>query len=136
MLAYRIDVETKMVHILGETPSDVAEFQQLMHNVLADPDFRPGFGFLRDRTGMKPLGTDSARDAGHVLKQIKSLPTSKFAVVVDDGASLRSVRSVQLLTEGTWVEFAVFGLLESAIDWLQQPSLTLTEARRLANTAL
>ena len=132
MLSYRIDVQTKIVHILGRTPSDVREFNLLMQVIFADPKFGAGFSFLRDRTGMEALGKDLAQEAGVALRKIKGMPTCKFAVVVDDGTSLRAIQVVKLMTEGTWVEFAVFGLVEAAKDWLRQPSLLPEEAVRRA----
>jgi hypothetical protein len=98
-----------------------------MHEILSDPKFRPGFGFLRDRTGMEVLGRDLAQQAGVALRRIKGMPTCKFVVVVDNGITLQAVHQLKLMTEGSWVAFAIFGDLQSATDWVRLPMYSVDE---------
>ena len=121
MLTYRIDPSTRTVYFEGPAPTDPVDFQDALRAALADPAFRPGFGFLRDRRGHAIPSVEIVRAGAKAIAATPGMPTSKWAIVVDPGADYGMMRMLQLSTDGTWVEVALFHEPEEAKRWLGEP---------------
>jgi hypothetical protein len=106
------------VHFEGPTARGAEEFVHVVRQVLVDPAYRPGFGFLRDRRGRGVAPTEVVHQIADVLKRVSALPPSKMAFVVDPGADYGMMRMMQILTDGGRTEVAVYFDVAEAIRWL------------------
>ena len=91
---YHIDRKLGLVTFSGDRTATMPEFQRLLSAVLADPDFRPKLGFLRDRRGLEPLPRGVLRGAVEHLGGFPELAGCRWAVVVSDRAQAGSFHMV------------------------------------------
>lgn len=120
MLQYRIDQARRIVEVVGVQTSDPEEFLRLFTAILADPDYRPGFGFYRDRRGMVPIKRGTLQANLAVVAAIPGLTGSRWAYVVSDPANYGMARMAAILGDGSALELHIFDTPEAALAWLAE----------------
>ena len=118
-LAYQIDPVRKLVSITGEFSSDT-EWRTVLQAVAEDPEYRPGFSFLRDlRTATQPV---DARVVGRILEVVRLA----WGILQPRRAAIVAPRHVETpalvayaLAEEAGVPLRVFTSYEDAVDWLR-----------------
>jgi hypothetical protein len=121
MLTYAIDQRLRVVELLGPSPTSAEEFVRVMRRALSDPEFREGFGFLRDRSGMSPPPESYVHDTVRLLLQIPA-PTSEsvcYAVVASDTREFARMLSVRKAAHGSWLDLQVFDTRAEALAWIR-----------------
>jgi hypothetical protein len=117
-MRYRIDPEAGIVQILGETqPDELAVVLQAMGR---DPAYRPTFGFLRDRRGMKRVSTKELLRAAAVIAQFPQLAGSRWAYIATDDADVDFILEAAEIARTQGLEFAIFPDPATARDWLSR----------------
>ena len=102
--------------------ADVAEFERMNDELLADPRFVPGVPILVDHSGLdtRTLSTEDAVAVGRVVERLRSkLGSSPIAIVVADRHGFD--RACESIPEGTppQLEVEVFYVIRDGIDWLR-----------------
>jgi hypothetical protein len=119
-LFYKIDRQHGVVHILGPEATSPAEFEAVLEEVVADPEFDQTFGFIRDRSGLAAPPTEWIRRAVEIVAQFPELRRSRWAIVVTSAANYGMYRMAQMLADATTIEVSVFRRLDEAEQWLQE----------------
>jgi len=106
----------------------IAEWTDAMDVVLADRDYRAGFGFLLDLRGNRPgPGRMLIAAMAHYLdvRQV-SFRGARWAVVVDAPAAYRMARAGQDLATDLPLEMAVFqdNTPDKALRWVRRVRVT------------
>lgn len=120
MLSYRIDRVRHFVEILGVQQSDPEEFGRLLTAILADPAYRPGLGFYRDRRGMTPMTTATLQANLADLAAMPGLTATRWAYVVTDPVNYGMARMAAMLGDGSSLELQIFDAPEPAFEWLAE----------------
>jgi len=84
---YRIGPALGVVELSGNRTATLPELAHLLERIVADPMFRPGIGFLRDRRGLGPLPPRFITAVTNYIGTFKQLAGSRLAIVVDPGTS-------------------------------------------------
>jgi hypothetical protein len=120
VLSYRIDSVSGIVEIEGPTAQDLQAFKTFFAGVIADPQYRQGFGFLRHGRGMNAPQTEILRRAVDYLTRVPGVPSSRWAIVVETPADYGMMRMAETLSSGAAVEVRIFWALEEARRWLRE----------------
>ncbi|MCC7134072.1 MAG: hypothetical protein IT352_15550 [Gemmatimonadales bacterium] len=120
MLQYRIDQARRFVEVVGVQTPDPEEFARLFAAILADPDYRPGYGFYRDRRGMVPMKRGTLQANLAVVAALPGLTGSRWAYVVSDPANYGMARMAAILGDGSALELQIFETPEAALAWLAE----------------
>lgn len=118
MLSYRIDPVAGIVYIEGDQAGTREEFSAVLGAVRADPTYRPGFGFLRDRRGMAPMETSLVHSDVASLLAFFGPDAGRWAFVITDPANYGMARMTELLVGVSPSQVAIFDNLEDAERWL------------------
>lgn len=118
MQLYRIDATAGIVELLG--PGGIEDLEARIRGVLADPAYRRGFGFLRDRRGMPPPSTTELRAMVDFLGRFEALYGSRWAVVATDPVNFGMMRMGEILAEPHGINVAVFSDEVEAVRWLTE----------------
>ena len=119
-MEYRIDLQQGIVHLVGSDPPKPEDFVAVLRAALADPLFRPGFGFLRDRRGVVPPSVQYVEDVARLMRAMSDLPHTRYAIVVDTLASFGMMRLARKRTWGAWVEVELFETPAEATLWIRE----------------
>jgi hypothetical protein len=122
-MSYSIDPTARIVSICRDAMPTYEEWQRLMLDVLAHPDFRPGFSILVDVRGHLAPPTDYVkRQVAFVAAHRDELGASKWAAVVDTPAMYGMSRMCTSLGSERTGETRIFATVEEAEAWLRAPS--------------
>jgi len=117
-MLYRIDTAAGIVEVLG--PGTLADLETRVRRLLADPDYRQGFGFLRNRTGMAAPSTQELRAMIEFLGRFEALHGTRWAVVATDPVNFGMMRMGEILAEPHGIMIAVFNDQDEAVRWLTE----------------
>ena len=124
MLSYRIDIEFGIVEVIGEE-SGPEDFERVVTAVLADPNFRLKFGFLRDRRrAPSQMGLGLVRRRVELVRHLRAVAKGRWAIVADaeDLTDYETMRVGAILADDS-SEVALFTDVEAARRWLGEHSL-------------
>lgn len=128
MLIYRINARDRIVEIAGLPTGEPDENVRFLNRILADPEYQPDFGFLRDRRGLAPLSVDEATKAAGLAEAVPALRGKRWAIVVDDLVNYGTSRMQQTIAEWHGLEVRIFNSIADARAWLttgHQPTAEL-----------
>jgi hypothetical protein len=118
MVDYRIDSAQKLIFVTGgyATP---AEWTALLERLIADPERRPGFGYLRDlRTVTAEVDVATVRAVVAVFRRMwAQLEISRVALVT--GSVLSAAAVAQVLGTEQEMPVRAFTDYAAAVDWVQ-----------------
>ncbi len=119
-LEFYIDTGLRLVTLTGVEVPDFDEWRRAMLNILAHPDFRPGFNFLTDRRDAQQAPTtDYLRQVVEFLEDHRAeLAHCRWALVVSTPAGFGMGRMAMALCEGLTIRVQVFTNLRDARVWL------------------
>ena len=117
---YRIDAREGIVEISGPEAESPEEFEALVRAIVADPAFRSGFGFLRNRRDLPPPQTTRVRRGADYLRHLPALARSRWAFVVADPASYGMIRMGATLAETGGIDGRAFSDEAEARRWLTE----------------
>lgn len=121
---YRIDPALGLVRLSGgeELPT-VADLEEVLDRLLADPQFRPGFGVLVERRQL-----NVAPDRTYVRGGIEALAArrghfgpSRFASLTLNLTSFGMGRMGEAFADNRDVPYRVFMNERDAVEWLLEP---------------
>ena len=115
-LSYRIDAAAGIVVIAGPDGASPVAFQQTLRTILDDPDYKPGYGFLRDRRGFRLPPTGLVHGVASFIRESEALAGSRWAIVVSDPANYGMMRMLSILSEVA--EMEIFEDPATATSWL------------------
>jgi hypothetical protein len=119
-MSYSIDPTTGTVSLSRDTTPTYEEWERLMLDVLAHPDFRPGFSILVDVRGhVAPSANYIKRQVAFVAAHLDELGESKWAAVVDSPAMYGMSRMCMSLGSKRTGETRIFATIEEAEAWLR-----------------
>lgn len=119
--SYRIDSEEGIVYISGTEIASLDEWTRFLDGILADPDFRPGFGLISDRRSMQATPPSGyARDmADRIVARQDRLRGSHWAMVVNSTVSSGLGRLIELSIEDAGLEMRVFNDYDEGLRWVR-----------------
>jgi hypothetical protein len=119
LLTYSIDAASGIITITGDEPTP-EQFEDHLRRLFADPRYRPGYGWLRDRRHLPAPSTEYISHTVRALSQWPGFPGCRIALVVpeSDPAHYGMMRMVQLMGDGRALEAAIFFDVDSARAWL------------------
>jgi hypothetical protein len=117
-LDYRIDGTRHQVHITYRRQPDFHDWRRTMEAVFQDPEYRPGYDFVLDRSEIwKAATTDYIQNmVGFIDKQVSEMGTGRWAIVVSDVTSFGMGRMAEQLS-GTGA-IRTFRKAGDAWNWL------------------
>ena len=89
-LRYRILTHLGIVELYGGRAPDLPAIIEVFNTVVADPAFRPGFGFLFDRRELEPIAPELLQLTVTRLSREARLAGCKVAVVVRETEHARA----------------------------------------------
>jgi hypothetical protein len=100
-LSYRLDLEDRIVIITGDY-AEPAEWRVMLGRVAGDPDYSPGFGFLRDlRASEHPVTAGSVVGIMSVVREFWSaLAPRRVAIVTRREVDFPAMMAHALAQEG------------------------------------
>lgn len=119
-LTYRIDAAGGFVIITGDY-ADAGSWRTLLAAVAADPDYRPGFSFIRDlRRSAHPVGADTVAGIIAVVREFWPVLGARRAAIVtrpgiDDPAVI-----AHALAAYEHIPLRAFSTYEDAVAWLRE----------------
>ena len=120
-MEYLIDPGRRLVRMAIRGEITFAEWREAMDAILADPNYRPGFGFLVDLTDLvnAPETTFIRQVAGYFLGHRGELGAGRRAIVVTAQSIYGMARMEEILAEPSRVAVRPFYRFEDAEHWLQ-----------------
>jgi hypothetical protein len=120
VVSYEIDRDAGIVTVLGDEVSSAQDTERAFRQILSDPNFRPGDGFLRDRRHLALPSGDVVRRVADLLARLPGFPSSRCAIVLPecDPSRYGMSRMIAILATGASVEIAIFFEMETARAWL------------------
>lgn len=123
-VAWTLNVETRAVQFVWHDPYTFAEWAAAMSDILAHPQYEPGFRFLSDRREAAPPTTEFVRSMATFFDSHReALHGARAAVLVHDEAGYGMARMIELITMGRnpAMTIRVFRDSEQAQRWLLTP---------------
>ena len=119
-ITYRIDAEQRLVEVRISGTFTMDEVLDRIEEIFRDPDFRRGFSFLSDHTGLTEFLTPAqARELVSFLERsADQVAGTKWAVVTTHPASYGMFRMVSVLVEKIPMSLAIFRSPDEARAWL------------------
>jgi hypothetical protein len=118
VIEYRIDSPRRLIIVTGgyATPE---EWTALLARLIADPERRPGFGYLRDlRSVPGDANVDAVKAVVAVFRQVwPQLELSRAALVT--GAAIGAAAVAQVLATEQEMPLEAFTSYADAVDWLR-----------------
>ena len=120
-MEYLIDSGRRLVRMTVRRGITFAEWREAMDAILADPSYRPGFGFLIDLTGLvnAPETAFIRQVAGYFPGHLDQLGTGRRAIVVTSQSIYGMARMEEILAEPSGVSVRPFYRFEDAERWLR-----------------
>ena len=117
----RIDADAKIVHLIFDAKVLYEEWVATMLEIFAQPDYRPGFGFLIDRRHSIPPSTEDVhRMANFIDKHREQCNRGRFAFLTANIADYGMVRMAQGLSSDHPTELKIFQDIDLALGWLKE----------------
>jgi hypothetical protein len=118
---YIVDPEQRLVRAAIKGETTFAEWRQAMDAILADRNFRPGFGFLIDLSDIAnaPDTAFIRQVAGYFMGHKDRLGGGRRAIVVTVQSIYGMARMEEILAEPSGVAVRPFYRHEEALRWLQ-----------------
>ena len=118
-LSYQIVPSRKLVTITGEFSTDV-EWRTVLQAVADDPQYQPGFSFLRDlRDATQPIDAQTVRRILEVVQMAWAILQPRRAAIVAPRHVETPALVAYALAEDAGVPLRVFTSYGDAIDWLR-----------------
>lgn len=118
-LDYRIDAVNRIVTITGDY-TDGAGWRKLLGSVAADPEYRKGFGFLRDlRESEHPVDAATVIGIIAVVREFWELLGVRRAAIVTRRNVDHPAVMAHALAEQEQLALRAFNSYEEAIRWLR-----------------
>jgi hypothetical protein len=120
----RIDVARNLVTLYWREFPSLAQLKEVIEQVVADPDFRPGMSFLWDR---KPGAVNTAsreylREALHFLQALaERIGPHSWAIVAHHESDFGKARMLEAMSDATKVTIRAFESAGDAEEWLRNP---------------
>jgi hypothetical protein len=120
---YRIVPHEGIVYLKTVGQSSFEEWRDALLGALADPAYRPGFGFPSDRRQQAaPPSADFAASITEFLKgRAGEMGRLRWATVSAVEAVYETLRAYSVIAERAGVELRVFKDIEEARWWLTSP---------------
>ena len=119
-VSYRITPEEGRVYMTMTGVTSFEEWERAMLAALADPSYRPGFGFLIDRRAAPSPTSDFIRRVVSFNKVHQGeLGGGRRAVVVGSTADYGMGRMAEILSESSSSPINVFTDIDEAQRWLR-----------------
>jgi hypothetical protein len=121
---YRIDNERKLVSLYWSDFPTMSELRQVVADVVADPEFRPGMNFLWDRKpGLpNPADVEYIRDAAYYLQLFaEQVGPHAWAIVAHNAADFGKARMLETMSDQSKVTIRAFQSRGDAEEWLRNP---------------
>ena len=119
-VTYRIDAGERLVYLTMAGDCSYGEWEAAMLAVLADPSYRPGFGFLVDRRAAPAPTTDYIRRVITFNKMHRGeLGGGRRAVVVGSTADYGMGRMAGILSGDSPTPIRAFTDMDEALRWLR-----------------
>jgi hypothetical protein len=120
-LSYRIDPEQRLVTITGDY-AEPGEWRTLLTDVLHDPAYRPGSGFLRDlRASAHPVSAEAVIGIIAVVREFwPQLQTRRAAILTGPGVDIPAVIA-HALADHEGLPLRAFNRYDDALQWLNDP---------------
>jgi hypothetical protein len=115
---YRIDAATGIVEVSGQGSS--ADLEAMFQLLLADPAYRRGLGFLRNRSGLPAPSTPELRGMIELAARFEAFHGARLAIVATDPVNFGMMRMGEVLAEPHGITIAVFNDEDEAIRWLTE----------------
>jgi hypothetical protein len=120
-LTFEIDSQLALIVITRSHNPTFDEWRVFMEQLMADPQFRPGFAIIDDRRGDRavPSRNDVEIAAAWIRANATRLGQNRWAVVLDPTAlaAFGMVRVGEFLTDRSGVSLRAFTSLETARAW-------------------
>jgi hypothetical protein len=116
-LGYAIAQDLGLVTFSGDRTATMIEFRDILTRIVEDDQFRPGFGFLRDRRALPMMPRELFRQAVDQLAQFRELGGSRWAIVVGDHGSAESF-DMMSLPQSNPIVVRTFADVDQAKLWL------------------
>ncbi len=118
MIEYRIDSPRRLIIVTGDYATP-AEWTALLARLIADPERRAGFGYLRDlRSATADVDVETVRQVVAVFRAVwTQLEVSRAALVTTSGISAAAV--AQVLATEQEMPVRAFTSYASAVEWLE-----------------
>lgn len=118
-LTYRIDRGQGIVIITGDY-ADAAEWRSLLGRIATDPEYGPGFSFIRDlRASLHPVSAHTVVAIIAVVREFwERLGANRAAIVTRPGVDLPAVMA-QALADDEKIPLRAFTSYDEAVRWLR-----------------
>ena len=117
-LSYRIDSE--IVTIVGDY-AEPDEWRTLLNTIAADPDYRPGFCFLRDlRESIHPVSAQSVIGIIAVVREFWHTLGVRRAAIVTGFIPADPALIAHALAEDEHIPLRAFRTYSDAVAWLSE----------------
>lgn len=120
-LRVEIDAAARKVLVTYQTQPTFAEWKAAIEPVFRNPQYRPGFSFLLDRTAVaQPATTEHIRMLAEFIDaRLREQGVSRWAIVVSDLGSYGMGRMLEQISEYQYC-IRTFRSLDAAADWLAE----------------
>lgn len=120
-LDYRIDAANRIVTITGDY-SDGAGWRKMLSSVAKDPEYRRGFGFLRDlRSSEHPVDAATVMGIIAVVREFWDVLGVTRAAILTRRTIDNPAVMAHALAEEEHLALRAFNSYEDAVQWLHQP---------------
>ena len=118
-VTYHLDQRERLVYLTVAGDASYNEWEASMLAILADPSYRPGFGFLIDRRDATAPASDYIRRVIAFNRAHRGeLSRGRRAVVVGSVADFGMGRMAEILGEDLPFPMRVFTNFDEALRWL------------------
>jgi hypothetical protein len=119
-LQYVIDPARRLTTITGEY-SAAGEWKTLLQAILSDPQWQPGFAFLRDLRGATtPVDAATVLRIMEVVKQFWPLLRPRRAAILTPREFDPAAMAAHALADTEGLPVRMFSSLETALEWLAE----------------
>ena len=121
-LQYVIDPARRLTTITGEYAAP-EEWTALLGAILVDPEWQPGFAFLRDlRAATTPVDAATVIRIMEVVKQFWPLLRPTRAAILTPREFDPAVMTAHALADTDRLPVRMFSTIETALEWLTETS--------------
>lgn len=121
-IEYSIDVESGIVHLIFVADAPYEQWASTLEEVIARPDYRPGFDFLVDRRQASVVSkSDLRRMVEFIDRRVESFAGSRWAIVVSSSADFGMGRMGQVFANRHPTTIEIFRDREEGLRWLTEP---------------
>ena len=119
-LTYRIDPDERLVTITGDY-AEPEEWRRMLTAVASDPQFGPGFSFLRDlRFSAHPVSADAVIGIIAVVRDFWGRLRAHRAAIVTRPGIDNPAMIAHALADHEHIPLRAFTTYDDAVAWLRQ----------------